>query len=57
MTDSSATAAAHHASNAQTLVDAAAVAGSPTPPALNPLLSRGKLKKPASKGGKSSSKN
>lgn len=50
MADSSAVAAAHHAANTQTVVDAAA-ATKPTPSALNPLLARGKLKK----GGKGSS--
>ncbi|KAL7339350.1 amidohydrolase family protein [Rhodotorula toruloides] len=49
MTDSSPAAAAHHEHNKETLV-AAAAAVSPPPPALNPLLARGKLKKPA-KGG------
>ncbi|GAA6034086.1 hypothetical protein JCM8097_000687 [Rhodosporidiobolus ruineniae] len=48
MADSSATAAAHHAQNLRTLEDAVAVAGSPTPPAVNPLLARGKLKKKGS---------
>jgi len=58
MADSSAAAAAHHAQNTQTIVEAAA-ATKPTPSALNPLLARGKLKKPgkASSGkGKSKAK-
>ncbi|GAA6013843.1 hypothetical protein JCM10207_008210 [Rhodosporidiobolus poonsookiae] len=45
MADSSATAAAHHEHNKATLVEAAASTGARTPPALNPLLARGKLKK------------
>ncbi|GJN90676.1 hypothetical protein Rhopal_003688-T1 [Rhodotorula paludigena] len=54
MADSSATAAAHHARNTATMVEAAA-ATSPKVPALNPLLARGKLKK-ANKGSSSGSK-
>ncbi|GAA5895277.1 hypothetical protein JCM8208_005960 [Rhodotorula glutinis] len=58
MADSSAAAAAHHAQNTQTIV-AAAAATKPTPSALNPLLARGKLKKPtkgSSAKGKSKAK-
>lgn len=46
MAESTPVAAAHHEHNKETLV-AAAAAVSPPPPALNPLLARGKLKKPA----------
>ncbi|BGP40304.1 OTU protein [Rhodotorula kratochvilovae] len=55
MADSSAAAAEHHARNTQTIVDAAA-STSPTPPALNPLLARGKLKKPSKSAGKGKGK-
>ncbi|GAA5856732.1 hypothetical protein JCM8547_008813 [Rhodosporidiobolus lusitaniae] len=46
MTDSSATAAAHHAANKETLLEAAATAKAPIS---NPLLARGKLKKASKK--------
>ncbi|GAA6049776.1 hypothetical protein JCM3770_002155 [Rhodotorula araucariae] len=55
MADSSAAAAEHHARNTQTIVDAAA-ATSPPPPLLNPLLARGKLKKPSKGAAKAKSK-